>query len=217
VRDHSRWHATAAVVLAVLLYELLPPRFTVGPLWVAPIAVLVFLVPLVIMRVRGGHSTTQRAASIVLIAIVNFFNIVSIVLLITDILTKVRQLTGAELLVAGAQIWLTNVIVFALWYWELDGGGPFPRALQISARDVPAADFLFPQMNVEAERMACMASDWKPQFLDYLYLSFTNATAFSPTDVMPLSTMAKMLMLVESLMSHVTLALVLARSVNILA
>lgn len=214
--DQSRWHATAAVVAALLLYEFLPPRFTIGPLWVAPALVLIVLVPLVVMRARGSRSTLQRAASIGLIAIVNVFNAISVVLLIYGLLNEPRHTTGAQLLIAGSQIWLTNVLVFALWFWELDCGGPVPRSLAARARDFRGADFLFPQMSADPERIAWSPKDWKPQFLDYLYLAFTNATAFSPTDVMPLSSMAKMLMAIESLLSLVTLALILARSVNII-
>lgn len=215
VGDRSRWQATGAVLLAVLLYALLPPRYTIGPAWVAPVLVLVVLVPLLVMHVRSASWPAQRTASIALIAIVNFFNAVSVVLLVFDILTSHHE-SGSELLKVGALIWLTNVLVFSMWFWELDGGGPYPRSQYPSARDCPDADFLFPQMSADPTRGACIPRDWKPQFVDYLYLGFTNATAFSPTDVMPLSPMAKMLMLAESMISLVTLALILARSVNIL-
>ncbi len=216
VADASRWHATAAVLLAVALYALLPPRYTAGPAWAAPAIVLVFLIPLIIMRLRSTRWPIQRAVSIVLIAIVNIFNVFSVVLLVYYILTS-QHITGVELLTAGGQIWMTNILVFALWYWELDGGGPYPRSLHASARDIPDSDFLFPQMSAMMGQTACIPSDWKPQFLDYLYLAFVTATAFSPADVMPLSPMAKMLMLAESLISLVTLALVLARAVGVLA
>jgi hypothetical protein len=217
VLDRSRWHATVAILAALTLYELLPPRFTIGPLWVAPILVLGVLVPLTIMRVRGAHNTALRGTAIILIAIVNFFNIVSVAFLARDLLGTGWHATGAQLLLAGSQIWFTNVIVFALWYWELDAGGPFPRSLEPSARACASADFLFPQMGADPTRNPWTPADWKPQFLDYFYLAFNTATAFSPTDVMPLSIMAKMLMLLESVVSLVTIALVLARAVNILA
>ncbi|HUY40245.1 MAG TPA: ion channel [Candidatus Dormibacteraeota bacterium] len=215
--DSSRWHATIAVLAAAALYALLPPNYTIGPAWIAPMMVLIVLVPLLVMRVRGAEWKLQRAASIVLIAIVNFFNATSVVLLVYYLLAASRHQTGAELLTAGAQIWITNVLVFALWYWELDGGGPYPRSLHASAREIADADFLFPQMAANPGQAACIAADWKPQFVDYLYLAFVTATALSPADVMPLSPMAKMLMLLEGLISLVTLALVLARAVNVLA
>ncbi len=203
------------VLAAAVLYALLPSRYTLGPAWIAPLLVLAVLVPLLFMRFRSARWPAQRAASIALIAIVNFFNAVSVVLLVYYLLTQ-RNQTGAELLTAGSQIWLTNVLVFALWYWELDAGGPYVRSLQASARETPGADFLFPQMAM-TNTGAYTNPNWKPRFMDYLYLGFVTATAFSPADVMPLSPMAKMLMLLESLISLVTLALVLARAVNVLA
>ncbi len=215
--DSSRWHATIAVLVAAALYALLPPRYTIGPAWIAPMLVLIVLIPLLVMRVRGAEWILQRATSIALIAIVNFFNAASVVLLVYYLLAASHHQTGAELLTAGAQIWITNVLVFALWYWELDGGGPYPRSLHASAREVADADFLFPQMAAIPGQAAYMKSDWKPQFVDYFYLAFVTATALSPADVMPLSPMAKMLMLLEGLISLVTLALVLARAVNVLA
>ena len=115
---------------------------------------------------------------------------------------------AGSLLFNGGAVWLTNVIVFALWYWEADRGGPAARA---NARhEYP--DFLFAQMT--APEMA--PRDWEPRFLDYLYLSFTNATAFSPTDTLPLSRWAKLTMMAQSAVSLVTVALVIARAVNIL-
>ncbi|MGH3811812.1 MAG: hypothetical protein ACRDUV_05070, partial [Pseudonocardiaceae bacterium] len=113
---------------------------------------------------------------------------------------------AGSLLAAGAAIWLTNIIVFGLWYWQLDRGGPVARARQV----VP--DFQFVQM----QNPELAPPDWEPEFVDYLYLSFTNATAFSPTDVMPLSRWAKLTMLAQSLISLVTVVLVIARAVNIL-
>ena len=117
--------------------------------------------------------------------------------------------TPSELLLTGAAIWLTNVIVFGLWYWEFDRGGPVARAHAV--KQYP--DFLFPQMGSPPE---LTPPDWEPEFVDYLYFSFTNATAFSPTDVMPLSRWAKLTMLAQSAVSLMTVALVIARAVNIL-
>jgi uncharacterized membrane protein len=115
---------------------------------------------------------------------------------------------AGPLLITGAAIWLTNVIVFSLWYWELDRGGPVARAHATRAHP----DFLFAQM----QNPELAPSDWEPGFADYLYLSFTNATAFSPTDVLPLSRWAKLTMMLQSAVSLATVALVIARAVNIL-
>ena len=114
----------------------------------------------------------------------------------------------SELLLAGGAIWLTNVIVFGVWYWEFDRGGPVARA----AGSQPYPDFVFPQMT----NPELAPADWEPGFVDYLYVSFTNAMAFSPTDVMPMTRWAKLTMLTQSLISVVTLVLVVARAVNIL-
>jgi hypothetical protein len=113
------------------------------------------------------------------------------------------------LLLSSIVIWLTNVAVFALWYWQLDRGGPDARARAAHAR----ADFVFPEMS-EAE---WSPPDWTPTFLDYLYVSFTNATAFSPTDTMPVSLTAKMLMMAQSVISLITVLLVASRAINVLS
>jgi uncharacterized membrane protein len=118
--------------------------------------------------------------------------------------------TAGQLLITGAVIWLTNVVAFALWYWDFDRGGPVARALNLKDR---YPDFQFVQM-ISPQEM--VPPDWEPAFLDYLYLAFTNATAFSPTDVMPLSRWAKVAMTVQSIISIVTVALVVSRAVNIL-
>lgn len=219
--DEPRWHASIAVIAALVLYMSLPPKLTFGPVWIAPLLVGALLVPLSIFAPnRHREAPWQRVTSIWLIAVLNFFNIASVALLVYDLLFAGALHHGAtaqQLLTVGAQIWATNILVFALWFWELDGGGPEPRAHAAAATEMRNADFLFPQMSLDAARIACAERAWKPLFVDYLYLSFTNALAFSPTDTMPLSRMAKMLMLVQSLISFVTIALILARSVNIIS
>jgi hypothetical protein len=223
VRHEPRWHASAAVLAALALYITLPPRLTIGPVWVAPLLVLALLVPLSIFAPRR-HSETRRMRfwGILLIAIVNFFNIASVALLINGFFHPARlvELNSAGMLLRhGTQVWLTNILVFALWYWELDGDGPEARAHASAATEFHNADFLFPQMQLifmGGRVFPCIDPGWKPQFFDYLYLSFTTSTAFSPTDVMPLSRWAKCLMLVEGLISLMTIAIVLARSVSLI-
>jgi hypothetical protein len=216
-----RWHASLAVIAALAMYMSLPDRLTIGPLWVAPALVLGLLIPLSILAPRRHRETSRaRFASILLIAIVNFFNIASVFLLIYGFLHPVKNVTvtAQELLLHGMEIWLTNILVFALWFWELDGGGPDTRAHVNAAHEVHDADFLFPQMGlmVAGQEPGFMLPTWKPMFLDYLYVAFTNSTAFSPADVMPLSILAKMLMLVESLISLVTIAVVIARAISLI-
>jgi uncharacterized membrane protein len=136
-------------------------------------------------------------------------NVGSLLLLVHELLKPGNHMVGQRLIFSSASIWVTNVIVYALWYWELDRGGPQAREHERHR----APDFLFPQMVTAG----CAPSDWAPQFIDYLYVAFTNATAFSPTDTMPLTPWAKTLMGIQSLVSLLTIVLVAARAVNILA
>jgi hypothetical protein len=222
-RHEPRWHASLAVLGALALYITLPPRLTIGPVWVAPTLVLLLLVPLSVFVPRRHRETRRtRFWSILLIAIVNFFNLASVLLLVGGLFhpEKAALHTAAALLRTGSQVWATNILVFALWFWELDGDGPDARAHASAATEVQNADFLFPQMQIALASggdVQCIDRLWKPQFTDYLYLAFTNATAFSPTDTMPLSRWAKALMTVEALISLITIAIVVARSIGSIA
>jgi hypothetical protein len=219
-RHEPRWHASLAVVAAMLLYITLPPRLTIGPVWAAPAIVLLLLIPLSILVPRRHRETRRtRFWSILLIAIVNFFNLASVLLLVAGLFRPEKAVlhTAAMLLRTGSQIWATNILVFALWFYELDGDGPDARAHASSATEFENADFLFPQMTMAlagGDGMRCIDRNWKPQFIDYLYLAFTNSTAFSPTDTMPLSRWSKLLMTVEAVISLITIAIVVARSIN---
>jgi hypothetical protein len=141
--------------------------------------------------------------------LVSVTTLVSLILLARYLLDD-SHARGHALLFAGAVLWLTNVLVFGIWYWELDGGGP-GRRLRVGVGR-PPSDFLFAQMTQPA-----LAAGWRPRFVDYLYTSYTNAAAFSPTDTLPLSAMAKTLMTVQSLTALVTILLVVARAINALA
>jgi hypothetical protein len=224
-RHEPRWHASVAVLVAMLLYITLPPKLTIGPSWVAPALILGLLAPLSIFAPRR-HIETRRSrfASIVLIAIVNFFNLVSVLLLVRDFFRPEPAIVHQPgfLLRTGAQIWFTNILVFALWFWELDSDGPEARAHALTATDFQNSDFLFPQMQMTIASggetsSSCIDRNWKPQFFDYFYLGFTNATAFSPTDVMPLSRQAKALMTAEALVSLITIVIVLARAISLIS
>jgi uncharacterized membrane protein len=223
--DEPRWHAALAVVAVLGLYMTLPKQFVFGPVYLAPLLVLGILLPLLIFAPSRHQETPgQRIASVALIALINFFNVASVALLIYQAMfapghQQMLAVPGAptRLLMAGAQIWLANVLVYAMWYWEVDGGGPEPRAHAASAIEFLRADFLFPQMLVSDERLACIEKRWKPLFLDYVFLAFTNALAFSPADTFPITRAAKILMMFEAITSFVTIAVVLARAVGIVA
>ena len=171
---------------------------------------LALLVGLVIANPRriDRRSTGLRATSILLIGVMSMANAVSAGRLIAHLLNGTATEDAGLLLRWGGAIWLTNVVVFALWYWELDRGGPAARA----EGEQQYPDLLFAQMATPE----IAPSNWEPQFLDYFYLAFTNATAFSPTDVIPLARWTKMMMLLQSVVSVSTLVLVVARAVNIL-
>ena len=205
----SRWPATLAVIAAIALYVTLPASLLLGPRWVLPALEGAILVPLTLARPHrhAGESGRSRMAAIVLIALANVGNVASLALLL-HLLLSGAHVSGRTLVFSAIQIYLTNVIIFGLWYWELDGGGPAARL----ARRSPYRDFLFPQMNATDKA----PPGWRPEFVDYLYVSLTNATAFSPTDTMPLTRKVKLLMGIQCLASLLTVALVAGRAVNIL-
>ncbi|MGI8914356.1 MAG: hypothetical protein ACR2JY_11355 [Chloroflexota bacterium] len=211
-----RWPASLAVLVALALYVTLPERLTIGPTWLFPLLTILLLAPLsfVAPHRHGQEPAWQRAIAIGLIALINVANVSSLVLLIYALLHGTKA-EGEQLLIAAIELWLTNVIVFALWYWEMDRGGPGARLRPAEAQDDPS--FLFPQMQNPSVCASPTSAPWRAGFIDYLYLAFTNATAFSPTDTMPLTPWAKLLMLVQSLASLLIVALVAARAVNILA
>ena len=211
-RGELRWPVSVTVVVAIVLQILLPDQLSLHPLpgWLMPTLEGGLLVGLAVSNpVRIEHRARfVRWASLVLIFVLTGANATSAVLLIKEILTGHAGGSAGPLLASGAAIWATNVIAFALWYWEFDRGGPVHRA----HGTFQYLDFLFPQMTVND----LTPPDWEPYFVDYLYLSFTNATAFSPTDVMPLARWAKLTMLVQSAVSLALAALVIARAINIL-
>jgi len=204
------WAPQALVACAIALDLALSNKVTVGPNWLLPSVEGVLLIGLVLVSPRPAmrHSALRRYFALGLIGIVSTVNIVSLVMLAHHLLHGHTQ-NGRPLIYSGVVLWVTNVLLFALWFWELDRGGPVARMEQTN--DVP--DFLFPQM--ADERWA--PEGWQPRLVDYLYTSLTNATAFSPTDTMPLTPTAKWLMGGQSLVSLVTIGLVVARAVNILS
>ncbi|WP_018352711.1 DUF1345 domain-containing protein [Longispora albida] len=202
--------ASLAILVMIACQVALNDSLTFRPWWLLPgIESALFLAlfwanPARITR----ESRVIRWLSLALVCVASLVTAFAAFKLVWQIATGRAESDPPMLLLNGGGIWLTNVVVFALWYWELDRGGPAAR----SKGRCPDPDFLFPQMT--APKLA--GPGWHPQFLDYLYVSFTNATAFSPTDTMPLSRWAKMAMMLQSGVSLVTAALVIARAINIL-
>lgn len=225
IHTHSLdfWYARASVVVIVGLQLLIINKLTLGPRWLAPALESALLVPLSFatawtQSLARGATTEHhwlsvkkrrraiRGLALALTALVTVMNFAALLYLVKALLGGHEKNSGQSLLLDAINIWGTNVIAFALWYWNIDRGGPASKGIT----NVEKNDFLFPQMTLPDYR------NWVPGFTDYLYLSFTNATAFSPTDTMPLSERAKLLMMAESGISLLTLALVAARAVNIL-
>lgn len=215
----SCWPASAAIMVAIVLQIVLPEHLAPPLPWLLPelasrwllpgLELAVLLVLIVFGRSRlGRESRALRATSLTLTGLLSLANAWSATWLVLGLVHGTAK-TDGSLLGTGAVIWLTNIIAFGLWYWQVDRGGPAARA---HARPV-VPDFHFVQMHNHPGQVG---RDWKPEFVDYLYLSFTNATAFSPTDVMPLSRWAKLTMLAQSLVSLATVALVISRAASIL-
>jgi hypothetical protein len=214
VHRERYWPAYAGLGIAAGLQIALPATFTAGPSWVLPSAELMVLGALV----AGRYAHPRRREPKVMMALryltlgaiglTSLANLASLDRLVDELLHGLST-DGRTLILAALGIWVTNVIVFALWFWELDGGGPVRRRADPQA----PRDFLFPQMSLPDDGHA---EAWQPDFVDYAYVAYTNATAFSPTDTMPLGRWAKTLMLIQSAAALLTVALIAAHAVNIL-
>jgi uncharacterized membrane protein len=203
------WPAQLAVGLAIVLNLSLASQITIGPRWLLPGVEGILLVALVVIAPARAtvHRVGERRFALSVIGLVSLVNVVLLARLV-DRLINGGDVVGRSLILSGAVLWVTNVLLFAVWYWEMDRGGPVARYENASA----LVDFQFPQM--DDPKLA--PEGWRPGFLDYLYLSLTNSTAFSPTDTMPLTHTAKIVMAIQSITALLTVGLVIARAVNIL-
>ncbi len=218
-RGMVRAPAAAAALVAAALYGLLPDTLIIGPRLVIPTleVALIGAVLLTHPTRSDRHTRRSRILSLTLIGLLALTNMASLLLLIDQLLTS-QSSHAKMLLLAAGEVWLTNVIVFASAFWELDRGGPVRRTRQ-DRNQLPAADFRFTQDEdadtaVEVRRGSSERSGWVPSFVDYLYVSLTNSSAFSPTDTMPLSARAKILMGIESTAALITSILVIAKGVG---
>jgi uncharacterized membrane protein len=206
-----RWLAVIAILSVGGLYTALPDALTLGPRWLFPSTVLALLVPSVIAHQTGNHRLNAFfgfAVDVVLTA-----GLINSIVLLINALPAQRE-TPQALLLSAASLWMTNILVFALWYWRLDAGGPHQRDTRAGH---PNGAFLFPQMTMTQDALRDAGQqDWSPEFIDYLFLAFNTSTAFSPTDVPVLAPWAKVLVMLQSLLSLLIIALLAARAVNIL-
>ena len=206
-----RWPAWLAVLAVGGLHTALPSYLVIGPRWVFLTIVLALLVPTVISHAKKHHQL-NRVIGIAVTSTVTLGLIVSVTLLISAL--PAHKETPTELLLSAASLWFTNILVFALWYWRLDAGGPHGRDLRPGHSK---GAFLFPQMTLPSQTKSDTdQEEWSPNFVDYLFLAFNTSTAFSPTDAPVLARWAKLLMMLQSLISLTVIALLAGRAVNIL-
>ena len=205
----------AQTVLALLaicaIYLALPRNLIVGPIWLLPTAIVVLLVPTVVSHRVGKHSL-NRILGFIINGITTLALIGSVTLLVRDLPT--HRESALQLLRSGGLLWLTNVIVFALWYWRLDGGGPTVRQEE---KKFGSTSFLFPQMQVpHDERVQFACARWRPRFIDYLFVAFTQSSTFGPTDAPLLARWAKILAMVQVAISLSIVILLISRAVGVL-
>jgi hypothetical protein len=210
-KPEPRWQALLAFLAVGGIYLALPRHLIVGPIWLLPTLIIVLLVPTVISHRTGKHSL-NRALGILINSIITIALIASVVLLVRALPS--HKESPLELLLSGGLLWLANVIVFALWYWRLDGGGPTKREQR---REFGSRSFFFPQMQVEAsERERYKVGLWQPRFVDYLFVAFTQSSTFGPTDAPLLARWAKLLTMIQIFISLSIVILLISRAVGVL-
>ena len=210
-RPEPRWQALLALAAVGGIYLALPKSLIVGPAWLLPAIIGVSLAPSIVAHRTGRHSL-NHALGIFNGTLITLALIGSVFLLVTTLPAHKEQ--PLQLLLSGAELWITNVLVFALWYWRLDGGGPTVRD---SRREFGSRSFIFPQMQIEkVERERFRVEHWRPGFVDYLFVAFTQSSTFGPTDAPLLARWAKLLTMVQIFISLSIVLLLISRAVGVL-
>jgi len=210
-RIEPRWPAAVAIITVIWLLAMLPGRIALVPIWVAYILGAALIVPMAAVVLTAGKGRWLRVERVILVFFVvvsGLGTLVNLTRLIGMMASRTAGVGGMQLFASSIGIWATNVLTFSLLYWQIDRGGPEARVNDADARP----DWLFPQSGAGEDA----PPEWRPTFVDYLFLGFSTATAFSPTDALPLTSRAKMLMMLESTISLVTIVVVGARAINIL-
>jgi len=211
LRIEPRWPVALAVVAAALLLAELPDRVRMLPLWVPYILVIALIVPMAAIMLSTAKERwlpIERTITLLFFVVTTSGMVANLRLLIGEMVNRSGEIGGVQLLTSSVAIWVSNVLTFSLLYWQLDRGGPEARA----ANSGPRPDWLFPQEGARDD----VPPDWRPTFVDYLFLGFSTATAFSPTDTLPLTSRAKILMMLQSAISLVTIVAVMSRAINVL-
>ena len=210
-KPEPRWQALLAFLAVGAIYLALPRSLIVGPIWLLPTLIVVLLVPTVVSH-RTGRRSLNRVLGIIINGITTLALIGSVILLVRALPS--HKESPLQLLLSGALLWLTNVIVFALWYWRLDGGGPTIRQ---ELKKFGSTSFLFPQMQVpHDERAQFECTRWRPRFIDYLFVAFTQSSTFGPTDAPLLARWAKILAMIQVSISLSIVILLISRAVGVL-
>jgi hypothetical protein len=210
-KPEPRWQAILAFIAVGGIYLALPRSLVIGPVWLLPTLIVVLLVPTVVSH-RAGRYPLNRTLGLLINAITTIALIGSVVLLITALPSHKEH--PLQLLRSGAALWMTNVLVFSLWYWRLDGGGPTKREQR---REFGSRSFLFPQMQIEASERECYKiGPWRPRFVDYLFVALTQSSTFGPTDAPILARWAKILTMIQIFISLTIVILLISRAVGVL-
>ena len=210
-KPEPRWQALLAFIAVAGIYLALPRSLIIGPIWLLPTLIVLLLVPTV-MSHRTGKRSLNRALGMIINGITTLALIGSVVLLVRALPS--HKESPLQLLLSGGLLWLTNVIVFALWYWRLDGGGPTVRQ---ELKKFGSTSFLFPQMQVpHDERAQFECTHWRPRFIDYLFVAFTQSSTFGPTDAPLLARWAKILSMIQIFISLSIVVLLISRAVGVL-
>jgi hypothetical protein len=207
-----RWPVALAILAVIFLLVVLPDRIRLFPMWGTYVVGLAVLVPIVAIGLTAAKTQWLRVERVVILSffvVAGAITLANLANLISAMVNRSAQIDGLQLLTSSIALWVTNVLIFSMLYWQIDRGGPEARVNDARAR----ADWLFPQEGAPAEDLP---HDWHPKFIDYLYLGFSTATAFSTTDAMPLTPRAKLLMMLESTVSLMTIVIVASRAINIL-
>ena len=210
-RFERRWPVVLTILAVIILLALLPGPIRLMPIWVTYIIGAAMLAPIIavgLTAARGPWLRVERTVTRLFVVSTLILNLANLANVIHAMAQKPENITGLELLASGVGLWVANVLVFSMMYWQMDRGGPEARVNRTCKR----TDWLFPQEGAPVESVP---PGWRPTFVDYLYLAYSTATAFSTTEVAPLTGRAKLLMMLESTISLVTIVVVLARAINI--
>ena len=211
LRIEPRWPVVLAILAAILMVVLLPERVVLFPAWFPYVMGIVLIFPMAVVGVSVEKTRwlpVERMIMLLFLVAMGLGTLANLANLISTMVDRSGQLSGLQLLASSIVVWVSNVLIFSLLYWRIDRGGPEARANHTGGRP----DWLFPQAGVPEDA----PPDWRPTFVDYLFLGFSTAVAFSPTDALPLTSRAKMLMMLESTISLTTIVVVASRAINIL-